>query len=75
MIALLAIVAVLAVAVLLKLLIVVFKAHFWAVIICLPGGLLLRFGGCEDMRILAASTALWTAVLLACLFSRRRARA
>lgn len=75
MIALLAIVAVLALAVLLKLLIVVFKAHFWAVIICLPGGLLLRVGGCEDMRILAASTAVWAAVLLVCVFSWRRGRA
>lgn len=48
---------------LLRFLRAVFTVHLWAVVLFLPAGLLLRFGGNEDMRVFALVTACWACVL------------
>jgi hypothetical protein len=55
-----------------------FRLHLWAVVLFLPAGLLLRFGGNEDMRVFATVTAGWGFILAAWYISlgweRRKAR-
>lgn len=53
----------LALPVLLRLLRALFVLHLWAVVLFLPAGLLLRFGGNEDMAVFALVTATWGALL------------
>lgn len=53
----------LALPVLLRLLRALFVLHLWAVVLFLPAGLLLRFGGNEDMAVFATVTAAWGALL------------
>lgn len=53
----------LALPVLLRLLRALFVLHLWAVVLFLPAGLLLRFGGNEDMAVFALVTATWGTLL------------
>lgn len=58
---------------LLRFLRAVFKVHLCAVVLFLPAGLLLRFGGNEDMRTFALVTACWACVLAGWRIARWRA--
>lgn len=64
--------------VLLRFLRAVIRVHLWTVVLFLPAGLLLRFGGNEDMRVFALVTAGWGLILASWCVSRalgrRRAR-
>jgi hypothetical protein len=59
---------------LLRLLRALLRAHLWAVVLFLPAGLLLRFGGIQDLRAFALVTACWACVLAGGLLLARRAR-
>lgn len=39
------------------------KAHFWAIVVFLPAGLLMRHGPSPDIRLFALVTCVWVVVL------------
>lgn len=39
------------------------RAHFWAIAVFLPGGLLMRYGPTQDMRLFALVTCVWLVIL------------
>lgn len=49
----------------------VVRVHLWAVVLFLPAGLLLRFGGSEDVRVFAVVTGGWGFILAAWYIRRR----
>ena len=69
--AVLVLVLALALPLVLRLLRALFRLHLWAVVLFLPAGLLLRFGGNEDMAAFAFVTLAWGALLAGWLIRRR----
>ena len=61
----------LALPLILRLLRALFLLHLWMVVLFLPAGLLLRFGGNEDMAVFAIVTIAWGALLAGWSIRRR----